>query len=78
VYRLARRAALDRDEAMLAALDAVLEKLRVGVVVGAERELRDILSGDPRISDLERWLGDWPDPGYRPETAGDTGNILTP
>lgn len=61
VYRLARRAALDRDEAMLGALDAVLARLRVGIVAGAERELRDILSGDPRISDLERWLGDWPD-----------------
>ena len=55
VLALARAAARARDRMMLVLLDGVLERLRAGVAVGAERELASRLSA-PGLRALEQWL----------------------
>jgi len=59
VLELAREAGAARDRALLAALDAVLDRLRDGVAAGAERDLTEILA-NPSTGRLARWLLDHP------------------
>ena len=59
LLRTARAAAHTRDTRLLGALDAVLDRLRSGLVVGAERELGALLSEPPTGAGAEEWLARW-------------------
>lgn len=56
VLRKAHVAGHSRDRKMLAVLDAVLDRLRLGLNIGGERTLGDLLSGEVSYGRLAGWL----------------------
>jgi superfamily II DNA or RNA helicase len=63
VLRKAYEAGRRRDSKMLAALDAVLSRLRFGLSVGGERTLADVLNGNGSQRELSAWLDEQPEVG---------------
>ena len=61
VLRSAYAAGRRRDRKMLAALDAVLNRLRLGLSVGGERTLADVLDGRCSQRELNEWLNEQPE-----------------
>jgi hypothetical protein len=49
-----------RERRLLVTLDGILERLRLGLNIGGERTLADVLNGIPRQKELKKWLEEQP------------------
>ena len=57
---MAYEAGKRRDHRLLTTLDAVLDRLRLGVNVGGERRLSQMMTGGVRAKELSTWLQEHP------------------
>jgi hypothetical protein len=58
----AHKAGKSRERRLLATLDPVLDRLRLGLNIGGERSLSRILAEKPSPAELSRWLEEQPSP----------------